>query len=153
MSKLGISTGTVPNDGTGDSLLSGAVKINSNFDEIYSYFGDGNDLSFSESTWQTTLSGINTLSNVGVGTTNPRFALEVGYVGASGTSLWVNGDARVTGILTVGPASVTIDGVNNKITVGSGVTIDGSTGIISATSIVLDGTPISGAGEIGRAHV
>ena len=146
MSKLGISTGTVPNDGTGDSLLSGAVKINSNFDEIYSYFGDGNDLSFSESTWQTTLSGINTLSNVGVGTTNPRFALEVGYVGASGTSLWVNGDARVTGILTVGPASVTIDGVNNKITVGSGVTIDGSTGIISATSIVLDGTPISGAG-------
>jgi len=69
MSKLGISTGTAPNDGTGDSLLSGAVKINSNFDEIYSYFGDGNDLSFTESTWQTTLSGINTLSNVGVGTT------------------------------------------------------------------------------------
>jgi hypothetical protein len=146
MSKLGISTGTAPNDGTGDSLLSGAVKINSNFDEIYSYFGDGNDLSFTESTWQTTLSGINTLSNVGVGTTNPRFALEVGYVGASGTSLWVNGDARVTGILTVGPASVTIDGVSNKITVGSGVTIDGSTGIISATSIILGDSTISGAG-------
>ena len=32
MAKLGISTGTTPNDGTGDSLLDGAVKVNSNFD-------------------------------------------------------------------------------------------------------------------------
>jgi hypothetical protein len=35
MAKQGISTGTSPNDGTGDTLLSGAVKINANFDEIY----------------------------------------------------------------------------------------------------------------------
>jgi len=27
MAKLGISTGTTPNDGTGDSLLDGAVKL------------------------------------------------------------------------------------------------------------------------------
>jgi len=31
MAKQGISTGTNPNDGTGDSLLTGAVKINGNF--------------------------------------------------------------------------------------------------------------------------
>lgn len=36
MAKQGISTGTSPNDGTGDSLLNGAVKINANFNEIYS---------------------------------------------------------------------------------------------------------------------
>jgi len=36
MAKQGISTGTTPNDATGDSLLNGAVKINANFDEIYS---------------------------------------------------------------------------------------------------------------------
>jgi len=45
MSRLGISTGTTPNDGTGDSLLSGATKINSNFDELYNLLGDGTTLS------------------------------------------------------------------------------------------------------------
>ena len=35
MSKLGINTGSTPNDGTGDNLLSGAIKINSNFDSQY----------------------------------------------------------------------------------------------------------------------
>jgi len=44
MAKLGISTGTNPNDGTGDSLLDGAVKVNSNFDEVYNKIGDGTDL-------------------------------------------------------------------------------------------------------------
>ncbi len=41
MAKLGISTGTTPNDGTGDSLLAGAVKVNSNFTEVYGIIGDG----------------------------------------------------------------------------------------------------------------
>ena len=44
MAKLGISTGTTPNDGTGDSLLDGAVKVNSNFDEVYGKIGDGTNL-------------------------------------------------------------------------------------------------------------
>ena len=44
MAKQGISTGTSPNDGTGDSLLGGAVKINSNFDEVYGKLGDGTNL-------------------------------------------------------------------------------------------------------------
>ena len=44
MAKQGISTGTTPNDGSGDSLLAGAIKINSNFDELYSAIGDGSSL-------------------------------------------------------------------------------------------------------------
>ena len=44
MAKQGISTGTNPNDGTGDSLLAGAVKVNENFDEVYSKLGDGTNL-------------------------------------------------------------------------------------------------------------
>ena len=44
MAKQGISTGTTPNDGTGDSLLGGAVKVNSNFDEVYGKLGDGTTL-------------------------------------------------------------------------------------------------------------
>lgn len=46
-------------------------------------------------------------------------------VGGATTELVVNGDARITGILTVGSSSVTIDGTNNKISVGTGVTIYG----------------------------
>jgi hypothetical protein len=146
MAKLGISTGTTPNDGLGDNLLAGAVKINSNFSEIYNRFGDGTNLTAIGGTWTSTSAGIHTLKNVGIGTTNPRFLLEVGAVGASGTTLFVNGDARITGIVTIGPASITLDGTTNIINVGTGITINGSTGIISATSIVLGGTTLLDAG-------
>jgi hypothetical protein len=44
MAKQGINTGSAPNDGLGDSLLSGAIKINSNFSEIYTTFGNGTNL-------------------------------------------------------------------------------------------------------------
>ena len=44
MAKQGINTGTNPNDGSGDSLLVGAIKINANFQDIYDTFGDGNTL-------------------------------------------------------------------------------------------------------------
>jgi hypothetical protein len=145
MAKLGISTGTTPNDGLGDNLLAGAVKINSNFSEIYNRFGDGTNLTAIGGTWTSTSAGIHTLKNVGIGTTNPRFTLEVGAVGASGTTLFVNGDARVTGIVTIGPASITLNGISNIINVGSGVTINGSTGTINATSINLGGTTLTGA--------
>jgi len=92
----------------------------------------------------TTAAGIHTLSNVGIGTTNPRFKLEVGAVGASGTSLHVNGDARITGILSIGQGTITLDGSSNIINVGSGITLNGSTGIISATSVVVGGTTLTG---------
>ena len=54
--------------------------------------------------------GISTFTVSGVGTVT---------VGSGSTTLLVDGDARVTGILTVGNTSLTLDGVNNKITIGS----------------------------------
>jgi hypothetical protein len=146
MSRVAINTGSVANDGTGDSLRIAGGIINDNFAEIYSQFGDGTDLT---PTWDKTAVGVNTTSNVGIGTTNPRFGLEVGAVGASGTSLWVNGNARVTGILTVGSSSIVLDGNANKILVGSGISFDGNTGIISATAFYAGGSIISGGGGGG----
>ena len=75
---------------------------------------------------------------VGLGTTNPRFQTEIGHVGAAGTQLWVNGDARITGILTVGSSSIAIDGINDEIRIGTSLTItsDGGAqyaGIVTAT--------------------
>jgi hypothetical protein len=46
-----------------------------------------------------------------------------------GTALVVNGNARITGILTVGTSSVTIDGANNSITVGSAFIKNNSVGL------------------------
>jgi len=76
---------------------------------------------------------------VGINTTSPGFDLEVGPVGASGTSLRINGEAltdtlrvggattftedlvvtgnaRITGILTIGTASITLDANAGKLT-------------------------------------
>ena len=77
-----------------------------------------------------------------------RSGLEV-QTGTATTALLVQGDARVTGILTIGTASVTIDGDNNKVSVGvvtitnsevilgDNVTINSSaTGINSAPNVL-----------------
>ena len=67
-----------------------------------------------------TVTGITTLgSSNGIGTVT---------IGIGTTALLVEGNARVTGILTVGSSSITFDGTNNRINVGTGVTIN-STGI------------------------
>ena len=50
--------------------------------------------------------------------------------------LVVSGDARVTGILTVGTSSITLNGSSNIINVGTGVTIDGDSGSISAQEFI-----------------
>ena len=42
MAKQTINTGTVANDATGDSIRAGAIKINANFDELYSFISNGN---------------------------------------------------------------------------------------------------------------
>ena len=82
-----------------------------------------------ETYWTKDLVGIHTLSYVGIGTDLPT------------ENLTVLGDARVTGILTVGTASITLDGVNNNTFVGSGVSIYGDAG-----EIYLNGQLLSGGG-------
>ena len=44
MAKQSIGLGSTANDGTGDSLRVGGDKINDNFDEIYTTYGDGSTL-------------------------------------------------------------------------------------------------------------
>ena len=44
MVRQGIFTGFTPNDGLGDSLALGASKVNANFSDIYTTFGDGQTL-------------------------------------------------------------------------------------------------------------
>ena len=76
------------------------------------------------------VSGIATATKVHVGVDTGFFSED----------LVVNGDARVTGILTVGTGSITLDGDTDVISVGTGITITGSTGKIEATEIRTVGT-------------
>jgi len=66
MAYQGIGTGTTPNDNTGDSLLIGAVKVNSNFQEIYNALGaTSGNIPFTIS-----ISGNNLIFNVGSASTS-----------------------------------------------------------------------------------
>ena len=67
-------------------------------------------------------------------------------VGGATTELIVDGDVRILGILTIGSSSITFDGSNNSVNVGAGVTIEGSTGVIKATSMEVDHTSTSTLG-------
>ena len=60
MARQVINTGTVANDGTGDNLRVGGGKVNDNFSELYTAFGDGSTLTAGTFITDT---GTNTLEN------------------------------------------------------------------------------------------
>ena len=86
---------------------------------------------------------VNSGGFVGIGSTIPDSKLDVDgglqvtglstisnvTVGNGTTELIVEGDARITGILTIGTSSVTLDGTNNQVNVGTGITIHHTNGI------------------------
>jgi len=82
------------------------------------------------------VTGISTLGNATASTLNVSGVSTFGntVVGGGTTQLIVTGDARITGILTIGTGSITLDGSNNQLKVGTGVTIT-TNGIVGITSI------------------
>ncbi len=80
------------------------------------------------------------LSVVGLTTLGSANGIGTVYAGLGNTALWVDGDARIIGILTVGRESITIDGDNSTITAGivtisnSSVTIGDNVSITSGAS-------------------
>jgi len=139
MAKLGISTGSQPNDGTGDTLLSGAEKINDNFDEVYTLCGDGTNLapgivtaitagsniSISTSFGQVTVTALETtgissywnLNSTGINTVGRNVGIGTTTAVAG---LTVLGGGRVSGFLTV----------TDGLVVSAGSKITGETSII-----------------------
>jgi hypothetical protein len=67
--------------------------------------------------------------NVGVSTFNNTV-----IVGSASTALIVNGDLRVTGIVTIGSNTITVDGDNDLISIGSTVLINGNTADVTAAT-------------------
>lgn len=128
MARQGINTGTSPNSGTGDTLLSGGIKINENFSEVYTLLGDGTNL----------LSGIVTSIQAGAGITIDQSINEITITASVASTSNVSSDTlSVSGISTLGNVKIESAGI---VTAVSGVVTyfgDGSnlTGILTSGSI------------------
>ena len=132
--------------------------------------------------WLSNVSGLSTTTNVGVKNSNPTRTLDVTgtarvtsgleagtfysasgvstfsnvIIGSATTELVVNGSARITGILTIGTASITIDGSKNEIKIGTAVTLNQSgnaylTGIVTAQSFNGNGANVSNVDAVSLA--
>jgi len=89
----------------------------------------------------------NTITVSGVSTFNTSSGVGTVSIGIGTTALLVDGNARIIGILTVGRSSLTLDGVNDIIRVGTAITmIGGSSQIQVGTGITISGTHLSIAG-------
>jgi len=104
VNSTGVSTFTTLKVGTGVTISDGIVTATT-------FSGDltGNV------TGNINSSGISTLGNT--------------VVGGGTTQLVVTGNARITGILTIGTSSITLDGSSNQVNVGTGVTLHHTNGV------------------------
>ena len=135
VSSTNITFTTAPTSGLSFTGLFVGQSVSVN--NVSDYGVDPEDLSAGGPGWDTSgntsISGILTVSNAGSAT----------------TALYVDGGARITGILTVGSSSIRIDGDNSVINVGSGVTIDSmgiTAGFVTATSFYGDGSNLDNVG-------
>ena len=117
-----------------------------------SFSGDGfglNNLNPSASGWTNITGGIyNTaLNNVGIGTSVPRFNLELGAIGTSSTSLHVNGTSTFIGLVTTG--NVLVGGALTSLSSYQLNNI--SSGVIRASSIGIGTTNPLTPFQIGTA--
>ena len=76
-------------------------------------------------------------------------------IGGATTDLVVTGDARITGILTVGTGSLTLDGPNNLVNVGTALTLGHTQGLqfhtqnLHSAGFEVNQINVSGASTIG----
>ena len=139
MAKLGISTGTVANDGTGDTLNQAGTKSNANFDEVYTYLGDGTNLG---STGTSQLVAGKLQVGAGESTGDANVATFNGSVNLNGGDIRVGGGASITGIATVKSDAV----VHGNVYIHAGIVTAG-TGVVTYFG---DGGNLTGLGGAGR---
>ena len=92
------------------------LKVDTSLNAPYKFkFAEESGSTGAGGTWTVSSVGISTTKNVGIGTT-----------AKSGYALDVEGSARVTGILTVGRSTITLNPNTDVVTVGTGITLDAS---------------------------
>ena len=156
MAKQAIGIGSLPNDGGGDSLRDGAIKVNSNFSEIYTALGDGNtitnSIAFASVAGVSTLSGYATNAGIATFATTAGFTSFTTNAGLSSVSDYatvaglatnatyadtlINSPNITVGVITasrfVGDASYA-SGIVTSLVAGSNVTIERTGGIATVS--------------------
>ena len=127
MSKLGINTGSTPNDGQGDSLRVAMGKINHNFTEIYDNLGDGNNIiSYASTAGIATLAEnltgnpivrVSGLLNTGITTTEHIEVRNITSTGIVTASKFVGDGSGITNIVA---SSSGLDVLDNNVRKGVG---------------------------------
>ena len=172
----GTSLFAADSDGVGVGTTANGYKLNveggafvSGIVTAAKFAGDGSELTslnVSATGWTNYTSGVGSITyntsqdKVGIGTTQPRFSLEVGNIGASGTSFYVNGDSHLVGFVTTNDAYVsgmlTVTNVHLPNAAGT-VTVNkvgiGTTNPLQSVQVGLGNTTdvmvISGVGSVG----
>jgi hypothetical protein len=144
MSYQAIGLGAEPDDGTGDSLRIGADKVNDNFVELYTLFGDASDLSSGISATATVV----TLTNPAI--TGPTIS---GVVGGTQTSATITTltSTTITGLSTLAVGNISF--ASGSITDSSGAISFGNenlttTGTFNCSDITATGTLVFADGSI-----
>ena len=154
MAKNVINRGSTPNDGTGDNLRTGALKVNQNFDEIYTAIGDGTNINGTikiadDSSTVVTLSAngetLKVLGGTGITST------------VSGNNLTLAVDNKIiTGSSSTTLTNKTINGPDNTITNIGNSSLSNSTITVSDgsnTSPVALGGTLTFAGTANEVNV
>jgi len=123
MAYQGINTGTSPNSGTGDTLLSGAEKINSNFIELFAAVG---------------------LGSTGTGVVTDIFA---------GDNIGVNTSTGEVTISVVGLTTSLVGGEDISIVTNSGVSTISYVGAANTTNIQADSLVVSGISTLTSVNI
>jgi hypothetical protein len=150
MTKEVINIGVAANDGTGDSLREGAIKVNNNFTELYASLGDGARLKISTtgaaSGQVLAYNGTTFVPTASVTNTYSTVSTDVGITSASapGSTLNIIGGTGITTTATSGTivinstggggsggASVTLDEVPPTTPSNGDLWFDSSTGILA----------------------
>ena len=84
--------------------------------------------------------GQSNLSITGITTLSSSAGTGAVKTGMGNTALIVEGHGRITGVLTVGQSSITLDGSSNKVQVGTGITLDAANGVIQVPDLQVTGT-------------
>jgi hypothetical protein len=144
MAYQGIGTGTTPNDNSGDSLLTGAIKINSNFTEIYNALGDGTNLSVTEVVQDAVGSAINAGIKTGISVTYDDTNNRINFSNYGITTTSSNKSLSNLEYCTVNADGLQLTlptgAVGNKVTVGVG-------GNFTNTQVLRNGSNIMGLAD------
>jgi hypothetical protein len=131
---LGINSSFTDLSFINSGIITTAGISSGRVDNLYASVGVITNVAISTAGISTLYASVGLITNFTAGSIDANSAqIDNVSIGIGNTDLIVNGDARITGILTIGSSSVTIDGLNSNISGVSSIT--GTVGVFTDVQI------------------